>query len=126
MAPRKSLTHAISSSSLVLVAVFFAGVWFLYSSPPPTGSAKRPAHVQHAPAQHIDHSAQTPIQSTQTGAFTKRLVVVGDIHGDLPHATKLLRTLGLLNLKSEWAGGDAILVQTGGASLGRSGATGPR
>ncbi|SCZ87828.1 BZ3500_MvSof-1268-A1-R1_Chr2-3g05296 [Microbotryum saponariae] len=51
--------------------------------------------------------------------YWRRIVAVGDVHGDLPHLTSLispsriLRHLNLLSLKNEWIGGRTILVQTG-------------
>ncbi|SCV74929.1 BQ2448_7958 [Microbotryum intermedium] len=45
--------------------------------------------------------------------YHRRIVAVGDIHGDMPHFTRILRHLNLLSLKNEWIGGRTILVQTG-------------
>ncbi|KAK4704052.1 hypothetical protein P7C70_g2160, partial [Phenoliferia sp. Uapishka_3] len=110
--------QSISSSSLFLIALVLLGLLYLYLSPPPpssthSSSSSRPLTKHTQPIRPISHSSQNPIQSTPNGAFQKRVIVVGDIHGDLSHATRLLRTVGLLNLKSEWVGGEAILVQTG-------------
>ena len=119
MANRKGILHSISTTSIILVLITFLGFSFLLSSPPPPStSTKRahPAHIKQAPPLHADHTTQTALQSHANGAFQRRVVVVGDIHGDLLHTTRLLRFLNLLNLKSEWIGGDTILVQTGGAS----------
>ncbi|BGP25899.1 serine/threonine protein phosphatase [Rhodotorula toruloides] len=43
----------------------------------------------------------------------QRIVAMGDIHGDLPAATKILRRAEVIDLKGQWTGGDTILVQTG-------------
>ncbi|KAL8276307.1 hypothetical protein RQP46_011273 [Phenoliferia psychrophenolica] len=119
MAHRKGLVHHISTSSFVLIALVLIGIYYLWSTPPPSSSSASHAHPAHLKSPPLDHaeSIQTPLQPPASavagGAFQKRLVAVADIHGDLLHTTRLLRTLGLLNLKSEWVGGDTILVQTG-------------
>ena len=48
--------------------------------------------------------------------FQKRVIGLGDIHGDLSHAMRILRMAELVDLRGRWIGGDAILVQTGGES----------
>lgn len=42
-----------------------------------------------------------------------RLVAVGDLHGDLPHALEALHLAGVVDTEGHWSGGDATLVQTG-------------
>jgi hypothetical protein len=54
--------------------------------------------------------AQTP-QDTFEGV--KRVVAMGDIHGDYPRFVELLRTAQLINTKNAWIGGNAHLVLTG-------------
>lgn len=44
---------------------------------------------------------------------TKRIVVVGDLHGDLGVTIKSLKVAGVINDKNEWIGGDTIIVQVG-------------
>lgn len=41
----------------------------------------------------------------------KRLVSVGDLHGDFPKALRAFRLAGLCNEKGEWTGGDTVCVQ---------------
>jgi len=43
----------------------------------------------------------------------KRVVAVGDIHGDYAKLVKILRHAKLINNKNEWIGYDAMLVQIG-------------
>jgi anti-sigma regulatory factor (Ser/Thr protein kinase)/GGDEF domain-containing protein len=45
--------------------------------------------------------------------FTKRFVVIGDIHGDLEGLTQDLRDAGLVDINGNWIGGDAVLMQMG-------------
>ncbi len=43
----------------------------------------------------------------------RRVVVVGDLHGDYEQYLKVMRAAGLLDKRGKWSGGDAHLVQTG-------------
>jgi hypothetical protein len=45
--------------------------------------------------------------------FSSLFLLVGDIHGDYPALTKILRKASLIDLKGQWIGGETILVQTG-------------
>ena len=44
---------------------------------------------------------------------SERIVAVGDIHGAYDRFVAILRTAGLLDNRARWAGGRAVLVQTG-------------
>ncbi|WWC87538.1 uncharacterized protein L201_002428 [Kwoniella dendrophila CBS 6074] len=46
-------------------------------------------------------------------AFRQRLIAVGDLHGDISNTKKVLQMTKLINAKSDWTGGQDILVQTG-------------
>lgn len=54
----------------------------------------------------------------------RRVLSVGDLHGDFRHTQLILRDLGVLGPDGGWAGGDAILVQTGDVT-DRGDASGP-
>jgi len=43
----------------------------------------------------------------------KRVVAIGDIHGDLGGARAALRAAGAINVSDSWIGGDLVIVQTG-------------
>lgn len=43
----------------------------------------------------------------------RRIVAVGDLHGDYNQTLSVLRLTGLLNTHNRWDGGDTYLVQTG-------------
>ncbi|KAH8927830.1 Metallo-dependent phosphatase [Atractiella rhizophila] len=45
--------------------------------------------------------------------FRKRIVAIGDIHGDLPHLTRILRLASVADHRLKWSGKKTILVQTG-------------
>ncbi|KAL1410176.1 hypothetical protein Q8F55_004181 [Vanrija albida] len=46
-------------------------------------------------------------------AFRQRLVAVGDLHGDIDNAKRVLRMAGLTDKADGWAAGNDIFVQTG-------------
>ncbi|WVQ94322.1 hypothetical protein IAU59_001401 [Kwoniella sp. CBS 9459] len=46
-------------------------------------------------------------------AFRQRLVAVGDLHGDISNAQKVLRMASIIDDQANWIGGTDILVQTG-------------
>ncbi|KAK6906924.1 hypothetical protein I203_100913 [Kwoniella mangroviensis CBS 8507] len=66
-------------------------------------------------------TASTPIPNdpsrheTSKGqpTFKQRLVAVGDLHGDISNAQKVLRMAHLTDQDTNWVGGEDILVQTG-------------
>lgn len=46
-------------------------------------------------------------------AAPKRLVAIGDLHGDLAATRAALRTAGAIDERDRWIGGDLVVVQTG-------------
>ena len=44
---------------------------------------------------------------------TRRVVAIGDVHGALEGLAGILQTAGLVDANKQWAGGNAVLVQTG-------------
>lgn len=47
------------------------------------------------------------------GVSARRIVAVGDLHGDYNQSLSVLRLAGLLDVHNNWSGGDTYLVQTG-------------
>ena len=43
----------------------------------------------------------------------RRLVAIGDLHGDLDATRRVLRLAGATDERDAWVGGDLVLVQTG-------------
>ncbi|MFT7526174.1 MAG: hypothetical protein ACI9LY_001319 [Arenicella sp.] len=54
-------------------------------------------------------------QATQepSAPSTKRVVAIGDVHGDFKQFVKILRATGLVDKRNRWSGGKAHLVQLG-------------
>jgi hypothetical protein len=57
-----------------------------------------------------DTSSDTP---PDTFNNVRRIVAMGDIHGDYPRLIELLRTAGLVDVRNAWIGGDTYLVLNG-------------
>jgi len=43
----------------------------------------------------------------------RRIVAIGDLHGDVDAARDALRTAGAIDDRAHWVGGDLVVVQTG-------------
>jgi len=54
-----------------------------------------------------------PLSSRLTRPAPERLVAVGDLHGDLDHARRVLRLARAIDDHDLWIGGKLVLVQTG-------------
>jgi hypothetical protein len=44
--------------------------------------------------------------------FDRRIVALGDLHGDLPNTLAILKFSNIIDQDHHWIGGDAIFVQT--------------
>ncbi|TXT11029.1 hypothetical protein VHUM_01780 [Vanrija humicola] len=59
-------------------------------------------------------ASEAPPSSSPGGeAFRQRLVAIGDLHGDIDNAKRVLRMARLTDKTDRWAGGNDIFVQTG-------------
>jgi len=52
-------------------------------------------------------------QPESAGAASTRVVAIGDVHGAFPEFVTILERTALIDPKLQWAGGSAVLVQTG-------------
>lgn len=85
---------ALSISALALVLAACEP-----SPPPPAGTSKTPVTAKEAPG--------------LTFVAPKRLVAIGDVHGDLAATKRALKLAGAIDDAGEWVGGDLFVVQTG-------------
>lgn len=60
-----------------------------------------------------NHAPGTSVRPKQPTRFHRRIVAVGDLHGDLNNALDVLQMSNLIDENEEWVGGTDILVQTG-------------
>jgi hypothetical protein len=74
--------------------------------PPPVPSAT-------AAKPQASASAPGPLRSARPAPA--RLVAIGDLHGDLDAARRVLRLAGAIDVKDAWIGGKLVVVQTGDA-----------
>ncbi|KAL6302428.1 Metallo-dependent phosphatase [Sparassis latifolia] len=65
----------------------------------------------HDHSSDLHASVAEPI--TVPGQFTRRIVAVGDLHGDFPNAQTVLQMAGVVDHNGNWTGAVDFLVQTG-------------
>jgi hypothetical protein len=84
------------------------------SEPQPTGSAPAaPPAPAPAPAEATSQPGCKLDALPLRRPAPKRLVAIGDLHGDLAGARAALRTAGAIDASDRWIGGDLVVVQTG-------------
>lgn len=86
---RTSVTVTVLSC---LTIYYLLGLWF---------------HKNDAPLNDLDATLAGGL--TPTKKFSQRIVAIGDLHGDLPHALRALRLAGLVDHRNKWIGRRAIL-----------------
>jgi hypothetical protein len=91
---------------ILLLSCPFAGCGAGTSAPPAAPPAPVAAPVAPAPP--------PPVAPAAPAAWDgRRIVAVGDLHGDLNNAVATLAMMGVVDGSGRWAGGDTVLVQTG-------------
>lgn len=70
---------------------------------PPVAQPGKGKHHHHAPG----HGVKVK------GEFTRRIVAVGDLHGDLGNAFDVLKMAGVVDENGDWSGKVDFFVQTG-------------
>jgi len=77
------------------------------------GDVVPPSH-HGSPHHHHHHHVEEMVEDTPTyDVFTRRIVAVGDLHGDLPNAQKVLQMAGVVDENGNWSGEVDFFVQTG-------------
>jgi hypothetical protein len=76
------------------------------ASTPPAAAPAAVAALPEAPGCRI---APLPLRRPAP----KRLIAIGDLHGDLTAARAALRAAGAIDDRDHWIGGDLVVVQTG-------------
>ena len=104
--------------------------WFLATHPDsPKAGEQQFGGVGHEPdfIQELGQGGQQPLPTPPTtahhawdmqedapaGAFVRRIVAVGDIHGDFGNARKVLEMSGVIDGEGSWTGNVDFFVQTG-------------
>ena len=76
------------------------------------GSCSRSEPQASAPAPVVPTKAPTPAASFALPA-AKRVVAIGDLHGDLVATRHALQLARAIDAEDRWIGGDLVVVQTG-------------
>jgi hypothetical protein len=61
----------------------------------------------------IHHETEPAHADKPEPYYERRIVGIGDLHGDLPNALKVLKMTGVLDEEGHWSGNVDFLVQTG-------------
>jgi hypothetical protein len=69
-------------------------------------------------SRHVQSTLQSYLQESQTSlqaapSFTRKIIAVGDLHGDLPNALKVLQMAHVVDAHGNWSGEIDFFVQTG-------------
>ncbi len=92
----------------VVVALFLAACD--RGTPERSVTEKKPAAAASAAP-----AAPAPVIDSVAARFgdTKRIVAIGDVHGDLDGLRRALRLAGAIDVEDDWIGGELVVVQTG-------------
>lgn len=117
-AERKSRARSRLALGLVGGALLFT--LGCESKPRPSQPAKEPAASERPSAATEKQPATSPpppAPAIRERPFRfpapKRLVAIGDLHGDLAATRRVLRLAGAIDDQDRWVGGDLVVVQTG-------------
>jgi hypothetical protein len=138
MMARLWLTFGLLTSLLAIIITqrtSFAGSywpWFLATHPDSHKTGQRQSGgTSRGPGltQELGQRDQRPLQASQPpvtvhhaldiqgnlpeDAFVRRIVAVGDLHGDFGNARKVLEMSGVVDKEGEWTGLVDFFVQTG-------------
>ncbi|KAI0635943.1 Metallo-dependent phosphatase [Trametes polyzona] len=82
-------------------------------------SAQKPLEAIQIGGQHRPDAPHSNSHSSEDGSehvegeFRRTIVAVGDLHGDMPNAQKVLHMAGVVDEDGNWSGGVDFFVQTG-------------
>lgn len=102
----------LTSQPMMRLLIRFALIAVLTVAVVPLCEGKGAAPIQAAaPAAAQTKAAAPPAASPATAR--RRVIAVGDLHGDLASARQSLRLAGVIDMSDHWAAGSATFVQTG-------------
>ncbi|KAI0342803.1 Metallo-dependent phosphatase [Trametopsis cervina] len=86
------------------------------ASHPEAPAAHEQVHL-HAPQghshAHVGHKTTGGGNAEEVGGFTRKIVAVGDLHGDIGNAYEVLKMAGVVDEEGSWSGDVDVFVQTG-------------
>lgn len=98
------------------------------TQPQSTHSISKASSVVHNVQQQQQQQQQQPLNSPHQDTYSnkisqkeqeprepylRRIIAVGDLHGDYGNALKVLQMAGIADIEGNWAGGTDLFVQTG-------------
>ncbi|KAF7321685.1 Adenylate cyclase [Mycena kentingensis (nom. inval.)] len=102
------------SMALVALALLFASHYNLHNHPIVRDALAQPTRLFKPAVQVQQTETQQPLQSSaQRAPFTRHIAAVGDLHGDLGNARKVLQFAGVVDELGNWSGNADFFVQTG-------------
>ena len=103
--------------------------WFLATHPDSSQVSKQPPDHESGRTRELGQGNQQPFQASRPSdsahhasniqgdlpedAFVRRIVAVGDLHGDFGNTKKVLEMSGVVDKAGKWTGGVDFFVQTG-------------
>jgi hypothetical protein len=58
-------------------------------------------------------NSTTCVRYSKIAELPKKIIAIGDVHGDFGHLFTILNRLNIIDQNNNWIGGDTIIVQTG-------------
>lgn len=107
--PRLRLSRLIPAL-LLLAAIFFA---FRRNSFQLTQKNEFASERSASSTTLEDSRDETDSEGDVEGQFVRRIVAVGDLHGDYPNALKVLQMSHVVDAQGNWTGDVDFFVQTG-------------
>ena len=107
VSPGWGYTSNVRFQLLALALVVACGCDRKHREPAATKPPSEPAVAAPAPA----GCTLAPISARYP--MPRRLVAIGDLHGDLGAARSALRAAGAIDARDRWIGGELVVVQTG-------------
>ena len=95
--------------AFLLLSFLLSGVWGSHEASLDNATTTEGMFGAHRTAWSPAHS----LPATNLKPFRRHIVAVGDLHGDLANAKRVLEFSGVTDKKGDWSGNVDFFVQTG-------------
>ncbi|MBK7776589.1 MAG: metallophosphoesterase [Sandaracinaceae bacterium] len=110
MSPSRPIAARVFADMLAVLLMLGLGACGVDASP---GGASTPvvpvARAESVPAGAGGHTSERPERRNDP----RRVVAIGDVHGDLAAGLAALRSAALIDQQAHWSGGQTVMVQVG-------------